>query len=273
VTGISPRRRITIRELAAPEYIMRNRFACPFGASLLAALCFAASPANGQSGDGYLFRSPALTLFVNGGFARPSASSDLFADASERLTLKPGDFLGGAVNAGLSINIGSRVAVGATVGYAGRTVRSEYIDWEDDNGLPIEQNTLFSRVPVMAQVKLHLVPRGREIGNFAWVPATISPYVGVGAGWIRYEYEQAGDFIDFDAGEPPPVFTSSIDAEGWSSATQVFAGLDYNLNTRLMLTGEAGYTRASADLPVWFEDFEPIDLSGFAATVGLSLRI
>lgn len=257
---------------------MRDRIALLLGVPLLAVPFLAASPASAQSGDGYLFRPPVLTLFVNGGIARPSASSDLFTDAAERLTIEPGDFLGGAVSAGLSVNVGARVAVGATVGYTGRTVRSEYIDWleyigDADEGLPIEQSTLFARVPVLARLKLYVTPRGREIGNFAWVPATFAPYVGAGAGWIHYRYEQAGDFVDFGGGDSPPIYTSSIEATGWASATQLFAGLDYNLHTRLMLTGEAGYVRASADLPTWFEDFEPIDLSGFAATIGLSLRI
>jgi len=252
---------------------MRTASALSLAASLLATGFVATSPAKAQSGDGYLFRAPAVTLFINGGVSRPDASSALFTDAAERLSLRPGDFLGGTMNAGVSVNIGSRTSVGATIGYASRNVRSEYTNWEDNSGLPIEQNTLFSRLPVMANVKIYLTPRGREIGSFAWVPAKVAPYIGAGAGAVYYRFEQAGDFIDFNAGDPPPVFTSSIEADGWASAAQLLGGLDYNLNPRLMLTGEASYTRASSDLPSWFEGFDGIDLSGFAATLGLSLRI
>src|SRR5437868_3709915 len=47
-----------------------------------------------QSGDGFLFKQPAVSLRLTGGFAHPTASSDLFSFVTDELTLSKNDFNG-----------------------------------------------------------------------------------------------------------------------------------------------------------------------------------
>jgi hypothetical protein len=227
-----------------------------------------------SSGNGYFFRPPLVTLSLQGGLGLPRASSDLFTDISERLTINDGDFRGAAVNTALFFNINPRIAIGASLGYSSRTVDSEYRNFVEESAtgdLPITQTTRFARTPIMAQAKLYLVPTGQQIGSFAWVPSKLAPYIGAGAGAVHYRFRQEGDFINF-ADPELSIFSNSIEADGWAPAAQLLGGVDYSLTPRILLSGEAGYTRASRDLPREFEGFEPIDLSSVVATVGISLR-
>lgn len=235
------------------------------------AIALSAIPANAQlSGDGYLFGRPDLTITLNGGFTRPSADSEIFGFVTDMLTVGRGDFSAFAAGTNLSFTVGPRLALGASIGYSGRTTNSEYRDWVDQDDLPIEQSTSFSRLPVLATAKVYLMPRGRTVGSLAWIPSEYAPYLGAGAGWVWYRFRQSGDFIDY---VDDSVFNASLDSSGWTPAFQGIAGIDLDLTTRLMLTGEATYTRASGDLGTEFRDFDEIDLSGFAATVGISFRI
>ncbi len=241
-------------------------------AGLATAMALGAGPADAQlSGDGYLFGQPRLTVTLHGGFARPSADSEIFGFVTDLLTVGDGDFTAFAAGTNVSFTVGPRLALGASVGYAGRTANSEYRDWVDQDDLPIEQSTEFSRLPVLATAKVYLMPRGRTVGSFAWIPSAYAPYLGVGAGWTWYRFRQSGDFIDY---EDESIGWDILESSGWTPAFQGIAGIDVDLTTRLMLSGEATYTRSSADLGAsFFRDFDKIDLSGFAATVGISFRI
>jgi outer membrane protein W len=229
-----------------------------------------AAPAGAQSGDGYLFGPPSVTIGVHGGLSRADAGSEVFSFVTDLLTLGKNDFTGYAGGSNLSFSVGSRAAVGLGVTYSERSSRSEYRDWVDQDDLPIEQTTSFLRLPVMATGRYYLLPRGRSVGSFAWIPATFAPYVGGGAGVIYYRFRQEGDFIDY---VDDSVFTTTLESSGWSTAAQGFAGVDYTLTPRLLLNGEAGYLRSNAELNSAFGDFDGIDLSGFSATVGISLRL
>jgi len=84
-----------------------------------------------------------------------------------------------------------------------------------------------------------------------------------------YRFHQDGDFIDFDTFA---VFHDTYETSGWAPVGHVLAGGDYTLTPRLALTGEARYLWSKGDLSQDFVGFKPIDLSGFATTVGLTIR-
>ena len=73
-------------------------------------------------------------------------------------------------------------------------------EFTDNNDLPIQQSTKYRRVPLTVGLKYYLADRGRSVGEFAYIPSKIAPYVGVGAGAMWYKFEQNGDFVDFAAG-------------------------------------------------------------------------
>jgi opacity protein-like surface antigen len=240
----------------------------------LAATLLAAAPAHPQrGGDGFLFRPPAGSVTLHGGFAGATAGSDLFSDVTEMLTLDRGDF--GAWSGGgvLSITLRPRLDLALSASYAGRTRSSEFRDWTEhteQGELAIEQATTFLRVPVMASAKAYLTPRGRTIGSFGWVPARTSAYVGAGAGAVWYRFRQEGDFVDLDTLD---IFWDEIESSGWAPAAQAFGGLDYSLTPRVVLVGEARYLYGRADLDRRsFQGFDPIDLSGVAGSIGISFR-
>jgi hypothetical protein len=231
------------------------------------------APAAAQSGNGFLFSEPSAVLSMHGGFSRPSAGGDLFTTITDLFTLAPGDFAGFTLGGSIVSPLNERVLLGLSGFYASRSSRSEYRDWVDQDDLPIEQTTSFLRLPILAIGRVYLSPRGEKIGNLAWIPSRYAPYVGAGAGLMWHRFRIVGDMFDYD--DPNlEIYSSALVDTGWSPAFQVMAGVDINLSTRLLLTGEASYIRSSAELGQSFADFEdPLDLSGFMGTVGLSVRL
>ena len=237
----------------------------------LATLALTAPAAAQSAGDGFLFRSPLASVNVRGGFAHASAGSEIFSFSAEQFTLGRGDFSSPSAEAELQLKLLPRVEVVLGTAYMGTEIRSEYRDWEDNDDRPIEQTTTFVRVPATASLKAYLVSPGESIGQFAWIPARVAPYVGAGAGGMWYRFRQSGDFINMSS---LVVSADELTSDGWTRTAHAFAGLDYSLTPRLALTGEARYTWGETELDqLVYEGFDPIDLSGVSASVGIHLRL
>lgn len=242
-----------------------QRVALVAGAMLATAL-----PASAQgAGDGFLFREPTVSVGLRGGFGHASAGSDIFAFSTEHLTLSQGDFSGPSLGGDLAFRVHPRLHLALGAGYSSAIRDSEFRDWVGTDDLPIEQTTRFERVPLTAGVKAYLVPPGRTVGRFAWVPSRVAPYVGAGAGAMWYRFRQEGEFMDF---ETLAIFDDVLESQGWAPMAQGVAGLEYSLTPRLVLSGELKYVWARAELGDSFDEFDPIDLSGAAATFGVNLR-
>jgi len=242
-------------------------------ALLLAAIAAPAvvRPSHAQyAGDGFLFRAPAATLGVRGGFNRARAGSDVFSFVTDQLTLSRADFSSVTVGADLAIRVGPRTDVVLDVAYAGAQRRSEFRDWVDQQNLPIEQTTSFRRVPVTVSVKRYFTPDGRSIGRFAWVPARRAAYVGIGAGWMWYRFRQVGDFIDF---QTLNVFPDEFESSSWTPVIHAIAGVDVALSPSFVLTGQGRFTWAKGSLGRDYVGFNRIDLSGLSVTAGLAVRL
>src|SRR6185436_8790930 len=136
----------------------------------VAALTLASSAQAQRQGDGFLFRSVRGSLAVRGGFALASAGSDLFSFTTDQLTLERRDFSGGSAGTDLSFRLKTRVDLVLGLEYSGHSKPSEFRDWVDQDNLPIRQVTSFKRIPLTAGLKMYLTPRGRGIGQFAWIP-------------------------------------------------------------------------------------------------------
>lgn len=239
-------------------------------AVLLGATLMAAVPAQAQNaGNGFLFKEPRVTLIARGGFDHALAGSDIFSFAAEHLTVQRGDFSGLSGGLDFSIRVAQRIDLMLSGAYTGRSTASEFRDWIGSDDLPVEQTTRFERAPVTASIKAYLLPRGRSIGRFAWLPARVAPYVGAGGGAMWYRFQQEGEFVDFNTLE---IFSDELESTGWAPAAQGLAGVDFSLTPRLALTGDARYTWAKANLSSAFDQFDPIDLSGLSVTFGLSVR-
>jgi opacity protein-like surface antigen len=226
------------------------------------------------AGNGYLFHAPYVTFDLRGGYSAASAGSDVFDDVTSQLTLSKRDFGSLTIGGDVAFRITSQVDLTLDAGYSRSSRKSEFRDFVDNNNLPIEQTTTFERIPLTANVKVHLAPTGRSIGHLAWIPSRIVPYIGGGVGMMSYRFRQQGDFVDFNTNN---VFNSTVDTQedgrDWAFVQQVMAGVDYNFSPMFGVTLDARYLHGRGDLGTAFSGYDKIDLSGASASAGISVRL
>lgn len=240
--------------------------------ALLCGIALAAMPvvARAQgSGDGFLFGEPRASLTLRGGYAMPREGSDIFSYSRDELTLGRSSFYSPALGLDLGFRVSPRLDLVLSTGYAGTSSRAEYRRWEGTDNLPIQQTTIFRRVPVTASLKAYLLPPGRSIGRFAWIPTKWAPYVGAGGGAMWYRFGQRGEFVN---SETLDIVRDELTSSGWTSTVHALAGFDVSLTPRLALITEGKYSWAKANLSDDFDGFQKIDLAGFTTTLGIQLR-
>jgi hypothetical protein len=242
--------------------------------SVLALACSALAvpraAAQQGAGDGFLFGAPSGSLSLRFGYAAPAAGSDLFSFVTNELTLRRGDFAAFAFGADISVPLRSQLDLVLSADFGGMEKKSEYRHWQDNAGLPIEQTTAFSRQSFAANLRYYLLPYGRSLSRFAWVPSQYAPWVSAGVGRTHYRFHQTGDFVDFTNGNA--VFPDTYTSSDWGFTPQVAAGLDWNLSPRFAVTTQAKYLWGKADLGLDYSGYQPIDLSGLGMTCGLTIR-
>lgn len=232
----------------------------------LGALLYA-GPAQAQ--DGFMFGMPRTTVTLRAGASQAAADDNVFRFMTEQLTLNRDDFRAAAFGADIGVRIHPQVDIQLSLTTSQSRTRSEFRDFVEDNDEPIEQTTRLVRTPVTAGLKLHLLPRGRALGRYAWIPNRVSPYVGAAAGVMFYELKQAGDFVDY---ETLDIFSDELKSDGATATAQAFAGGEIWVLPRAALTVDARYTWAKAELNDAFSDFERIDLRGWQLTAGVTIR-
>jgi hypothetical protein len=224
--------------------------------------------------DGFLFRAPAGQVSIRGGFDRAMAGSDLFTFVINELTLsdreyRRSDFSSLTFATDFDYALMPRLGVQFGVGVSRSTIPSQFKNFVDNSRREIEQTTSYTRVPLTGSVKAYLANPGRSVGHFAWIPTRYAPYAGGGAGAMYYKFEQVGDVIDFETFR---VFPDRFVSEGWAPMALAFVGTDISLSPRFAVTAEGRYQWARSHLSPDFRRFDPIDLSGFSLTAGVSIR-
>ena len=239
-------------------------------AAAIAATIFTPASARAQSsGDGFLFRKPAGSFVVRGGYASELASGDLYSFLTDQFTLNRGDFRAPSFGGDVLVSVAPRVDLDFGLSYSAWKKPSEFRDFVGTDNLPIQQTTSLARVPLTAGARFYLASPGRSIGSYAWIPNKFVPYVGAGGGMMWYRLRQTGEFIDFQTSD---VFPDEFESSGWTGTAHAMVGADYSLTPRLALTGEGRYTWAKTSLGTDFTGFDGIDLSDFAITLGLNVR-
>ncbi len=235
--------------------------------ALLALPAFAAA----QQGDGFLFHAPRATLGMRASFQFARAGSGIFDFVTQQLTLNRRDFDTFGVAGDLGVNLSGPLDLVLSGGYSGTTKHSEFRDFVDQDNLPISQRTSFTMTPLTGALRLYLLPRGHSVSRFAWIPARFSPYVGAGGGMVHYTFKQVGSFVDF---QDLSVFDETLRSSGWTPLGMIMAGMDFSVGPRVVLTTDARYQWASANLDQQFVSFaDGIDLSGLQLSMGVHFRL
>jgi hypothetical protein len=243
----------------------RSGSAVALGVVLLA---LAPAPAHAQSSPDFLFGSPRGMVGVRSGWIFASANSDLFTFVQQHLTVERKDFNAPAIGVDVELAFAPRASAVIGFDFSRASKNSEYRDFVDNQRLPITQTTRLSELNFSGSIKMAVTPRGREISSRAFVPAAVTPYVGAGAGLLRYEFLQFGDFIDVDSASLD-IFADTFRSAGWAPSAHVFGGVDVRVYKRLYVSGEGRYLWSSGTPDRDFIDFDAIDLAGFKATAGI----
>lgn len=187
----------------------------------------------------------------------PRAESNLFFDDTELYTVEQDDWRGFQGGAEYAFGLGDRWELGLHLDGYGRTVHTEYRDFERETGRAITQSLQLNVVPLGFTVRF--VPR----------PRRLTPYIGAGADVVFYEYEEFGEFIDFE--DPDlPIFDDAFISRGTTLGAHLAGGLRVPLNEDFSITGEVRYLFAGADMG---DDFRGnrLDLNGASATIGVHI--
>jgi len=199
-------------------------------------------------------------LEVRLGGMLPRANSILFDDDVALYQVEKEDFAGAFGGIEFTKGLSSNFELGLSIDGYGREIPTFYRDFTRPSGREIEQTLRLVIVPASAIVRV--LPSGRY--------RTWTPYVGAGVAAIFWQYEEFGDFIDFDASERPVVF-DSFKSTGSTTGLVLNAGLRYRINEDFQVTADF---RNFSGKQKMGGDFAPneIDVSGAAFTIGFRLN-
>lgn len=225
----------------------------------------------------FLFGRPRLSFGLRGLWHRARAGSDFYDFVNEQLFVprspdddhdNPDHGLLNFAAPGISFDFGygvtSRLDVRVGVDYAKSLNESELRNYIGEDGLPFTQTTELSQTDVRGELAFTLAPRGRAIGQYAWIPSRVVPYVGAGLSFVRHDLRQFGEFVD-EIGYFEGTFTSN----GWGTAVHLFGGADIRMTRHAFLNAEVRHVEASAGLSDDFAGFDPLDLGGLRISAGV----
>lgn len=214
----------------------------------------------------FSFRAPKAFAGFRIGKFFPNAGSDIYDMITRQLTLEKSDFRAWDIGGDGGVNLHQRVDLIFSLDYAQREKASEMRDYEDENGLPITQTTRYQMMPMTGGAKFLLIPRGRSVGKYAWLPSPVVPYFSGGGGVLWYRFEQKGDFVDETTLE---IFHAHLESSGWAPTLYAGGGVDIHVFKSAFLTLDLRYSWAYPELGQDFVSFEPLDLSGLNVSAGL----
>ena len=204
----------------------------------------------GQRPD-FMFGRPKVVAGVRGAWLAPRESGQLFDFIRDQLTIDRSAFMTPAISADAGFMLTDRLSLLAGVEASRATTDSEYRHFIGSDGLPIAQSSTLRHVGIHASLKVALLRSGRRLSRLAWIPRTVTPFVGGGADFVQYRFTQTGEFVDFiDSSIFPHTFSST----GWGRGGHLFGGADIRIWRNVYLTAQGRYVRAHARLGPDFVD-------------------
>jgi outer membrane protein W len=238
--------------------------------AILIIVFLAPSPAWAQdSPDDFRIHKPSFFIGGHVGARFPRAKSDLFRMVTRELTLEKNDFRAPVFGFDLGIPFHSHFSAAISFEYGRSSSPSETRDYVEINGDPINQTTQFSQMPITATLRFYPIKQGETVGNYAWIPKRILPYIGAGGGFVRYSFSQSGRFVD---SQTLNIFSTNLVSNGFVLTKHVSTGIDINISPLIFVNLEGNYSWAKANLSRDFTGFKPIDLTGFRTIAGIYFR-
>jgi len=186
------------------------------------------------------------------------AAGDVLVENRTFLFFDIPEFRGPTIGAEWLVPVNEFVELGAGVSFSRRTVPSVYLDFVDEDGFEIEQETRLRLIPLAFTARV--VPFGQS--------QPVQPYVGAGLGVINWRYSEFGDFIDFGAGNV--VFRDTFTASGTQTGPVILGGLRF-AGDSAAAGFEVRYQKAQADLDDTFAG-PVLDLGGWTYNFTVGAR-
>jgi hypothetical protein len=219
---------------------------------LSAGATLAEAQGNWQPGDFGSLRFR-LSLF------EPEGSSDYWDETFDVFTGSPADLqdLGFGIDYLWRTSSSSGLLVGTS--WYGGSATQAYRDYVDSDGFDIRHRTSLDLWDVSAAFVY-------RFGSGSW---RATPYLGVGGGFLYWDLEEVGDFIDFSS-PGREIFFAGYRASGWTWEALGLAGIDIPVGYRWSFFAEGRYRAADDELGDDFAGFGTIDLSGWELSAGFS---
>lgn len=199
------------------------------------------------------------SLNFKAGIFNPTMNSDLWEINIENLAFDKQDMRDKLFGLEYEHFINRNISFSLEGMYYSAEQYSFYRDYEYDNGDPIYQNVAIELAGLELGVKFY--PSGTR--------ARFAPYIGGGIGYYYWNYEQWGDFIDFE--DFSVMEDEYLETSTYTPGFNVKGGFLYRMSRSFALIVEARYLGLKGDLSEFFQDFEKFDLSGWGLTIGASL--
>jgi hypothetical protein len=203
------------------------------------------------------------------GYYIVNGDSDLWDYNSELYYFTKDDlnsFLGAA---GLNFHVSNNITISLEVGASYGHTLTEYADYVDMDGFPIETDIELSIVPIEVSLKISPFGRGNYVGRFsAYEKNSFIPYFGGGVGAYFYSYREWGDYINFDAGE---IIYAEFESFDVGVGYFVVAGFEIPMSKSTGFVAEFKQTWAKAPLSDSFQGFDDLDLGGKTIYVGFTM--
>lgn len=234
----------------------------------------AAQPPSGRGRPDFLFGQPRGFAGFSAGWLRASSGGvfDVFRgflitgvdDQGEFIPISKRAYDTAVFRFAAGYSISPRVDLMFDVAPSDTVVPSEYEEFTE-GGRPITQSTQVWQIPLNAGVRFWLAPRGRRIGQLAWVPSTVAFHVGAGLGLRWYRLEQFGDFVDY---RDLSIHSDRLRSNGKALTRHVGAGVSVKISRRVFAVVDARQVWSQPVASSAFS-FDDIDLGGLHMTGGI----
>lgn len=236
------------------------------GMVLLVLLIPTIAVANQVRYRGYLDNSIGIKI----GYFMPHGKSDLWDYNAELLTMSVEDFNSTSVGIEFNFSLNNYFDISFGADFYRRSVPTEYRDWIDEEGYPIEQTISLRIVPLTFTAKFLPLGRWRVPGPRARRTQNIViPYVGGGLGLYFWQYQEVGDYIDFS---DLTIYTTLFSSKGTDMGFHLLGGVEIPIGANWSVMAEVRYNIIQGPLSADFVGFEDFDIGGITTSGGFLFR-